>query len=346
MEVKFVDHEIVLHQNHYSVDSLSFQNRANKEKLENHNRTLYKEITRNKGFRANTAISNVPFSVKKYFIDPIIKLQRLKVKISARRRNRAIQNKVQQGVENNSLIKSQWKNPSLIPILIINFNQFTLLKKQIDFYITKGIENIVIIDNQSTYPPLLEYYNSIKNLVTIEYMDQNYGHMVMYKSSYLQDKYGKGFFVMTDADVVPNKKLPENFMKILLQNLIKYKYSIVKIGFALNLENIPSHYALRAEVLEWEKKFWEKLVTTDLYFAEIDTTFAMYKPYHFENFRNSSVQNAIRIAGDFTAEHGGWYIDSAKMTAEQKFYWELSNNSYSWKSDLEGTNDNYKIPLS
>lgn len=250
------------------------------------------------------------------------------------------------GIENDSLIKSQWKNPSLIPILIINFNQFALLKKQIDFYIKKGIENIVIIDNQSTYPPLLEYYDSIKTKVKIEYMDQNYGHMVMYKSSYLQEKYGKGFFVMTDADITPNEKLPENFMNILLVNLMKYKYSIAKIGFALNLDSIPTNYQLKAEVLEWEKKFWKKQVKTDFYIAEIDTTFALYKPYHFENFRNSSVQIAIRIGGVFTAEHGGWHIDSKKMTEEQIFYWQLSNSSYSWKSDLEGNNTIYKISSS
>ena len=49
-----------------------------------------------------------------------------------------------------------------IPLFIINFNRLTLLKKQLDFFRTiKDVHlQIVIIDNCSSYPPLLEFYNN------------------------------------------------------------------------------------------------------------------------------------------------------------------------------------------
>lgn len=45
-----------------------------------------------------------------------------------------------------------------IPIIINNYNRLTMLKKLIDSLTSRGYTNIVILDNQSTYPPLLEWY--------------------------------------------------------------------------------------------------------------------------------------------------------------------------------------------
>ena len=45
-----------------------------------------------------------------------------------------------------------------IPIIINNFNRLTYLKDLIFFLEKNGYVNIVVIDNASTYPPLLEYY--------------------------------------------------------------------------------------------------------------------------------------------------------------------------------------------
>lgn len=45
-----------------------------------------------------------------------------------------------------------------IPIIINNYNRLTMLKKLIDSLTSRGYTNIVILDNQSAYPPLLEWY--------------------------------------------------------------------------------------------------------------------------------------------------------------------------------------------
>ena len=52
----------------------------------------------------------------------------------------------------------------------------------------------------------------------------------------------------------------------------------------------------------------------------------------FQNFFNKG----IRIGGDFTCMHGGWYIDPNNMTDEQINYFRTSNSSSSWIFDKKG----------
>lgn len=240
----------------------------------------------------------------------------------------------------DKLIKTQIRNPNTIPIIVINFNQLFYLQKLVDFLLERKFENIIIVDNLSTYPPLLEYYQTLKG-VTIEYMDDNYGHMVFFENKALQEKYGKGFYVVTDADIVPNENLPENFMRVILGALRKNDRKINKVGFALRTDDIPDAYLYKEKVIVWEKKFWQT-VYHDLeqsFFAKIDTTFALYKPGYPQLFDNVDFLSGIRIAGNFTAVHGGWYVDPQNMTAEQEYYQETSSNASSWLIKKNGSLD-------
>lgn len=226
------------------------------------------------------------------------------------------------------LIKSQIRKPHSIPIIIINFNQLFYLKKLVDFLLKRKFENIIIVDNLSTYPPLLEYYKTLKG-VTIEYMDDNYGHEVFFENKELQKKYGQGFYVLTDADIVPNENLPTDFMKTMLNIITKKNNTITKVGFALDVENIPDTNIVKDKVLNWEKQFWKIKVSDFVYDASIDTTFALYK-YGYK-YDKRSFYNALRLAGCFTAQHGGWIIDHRNLTAEQRYYINTVNASHSWR---------------
>ena len=154
----------------------------------------------------------------------------------------------------NLLVRSQLKNTASIPIIIINFNQLYYLKQLVNFLVLRKFQNIIIVDNNSTFQPLLDYYKDLPANVTVEYMTKNYGHMVFFKSKELKKKYSKGFFVVTDADIVPNKSLPEDFMKQMIAVMLKYERK--KVVFALRIDDLPETYPLREKVLNWEKRFW------------------------------------------------------------------------------------------
>lgn len=231
----------------------------------------------------------------------------------------------------NPLIRAQMKNPKSIPVVIINFNQLFYLKKLVDFLLKRKFENIVIIDNLSTYPPLLDYYRSLKG-VKVEYMDKNYGHMVFFENKELQEKYGKGFYALTDADIIPNENLPKDFVKAMIKILSKESDTVNKVGFALKIDDIPDHYFFKKEVIKWEEQFWNNKFNHryESYYAKIDTTFALYKPGYPKLFNHIHFLEGIRVAGNFTAKHGGWYLNEEKLTDEQIFYRKTATDSSSW----------------
>jgi len=234
----------------------------------------------------------------------------------------------------NKTVRAQKRDTSLIPIIIINYNRLKYLEELVYFLISREHKNIIIIDNKSSYPPLLEYYKTIQNRVTIEYMDQNYGHMVFWINDNLYRKYSKGYYIITDSDIIPNSFLPLDYIRTMRKFLDKNK-DIVKVGFALRIDDIPDSYKQKQNVIEWEKQFWQKTIEKDIYKAKIDTTFAIYPPrYKFYN-RNFFYQ-ALRLGDVFTAKHGGWYIDNENLSEEDKFYFYRATTSSSWRLDENG----------
>ncbi|GGC32261.1 hypothetical protein GCM10011386_25500 [Parapedobacter defluvii] len=241
----------------------------------------------------------------------------------------------------NKLVGMQRKNPLTIPVIIINFNQLTNLKNLVTFLQDRKLKNIVIIDNNSSYPPLLDYYETIKRTVTVEIMPENYGHMVFFEHEQLQQKYGQGYYVITDPDILPNPKLPSNFMEVMLKKMDKYHFGIQKVGFALEIDTIPDYFPLKEKVLNWERQYWTDELEKDVFHADIDTTFALYKPKYPSKF-NAKMRRfyeAIRLGGNFTSKHMGWYLDPKNLSEEQRYYMQTSSESASWKFDEDGNLD-------
>lgn len=241
----------------------------------------------------------------------------------------------------DAFIQQQRKNPLSIPIIIINYNQLDNLRILVSFLLERKIENIIIVDNNSTYPPLLDYYRTIRDLVKVEIMNKNHGHMVFFENKILQEKYARGYYFVTDADIIPNENLPLNFIELMIKKMDKYNFSIQKVGFALDIKTIPDHYPLKQKVLNWESQYWKKELETDIFMAPVDTTFALYKPKYPANFKvkPSKFYRAIRLAGNFTCKHMGWYLDHKNLSEEQIYYINTSSESASWKFDNEGKLD-------
>lgn len=63
---------------------------------------------------------------------------------------------------------------------------------------------------------------------------------------------------MTDPDIIPDKSshgATRHFM-----NLLNKYGNIVKVGFGLEINDLPDHYALKQNVLHWENLILEKPV--------------------------------------------------------------------------------------
>jgi hypothetical protein len=205
------------------------------------------------------------------------------------------------------------KNIKKIPIIINNRNRLSYLTALISWLEKKGYHNIYIIDNNSSYPPLLNYYHSTKYKVFR--LKDNVGHLALWKTG-IYNRFKRNYYAYTDPDILPIQECPDDFMEFFMKKLDQYK-SIEKIGFGLKLDDIPEHYVDKHKVIEWEKKFWVNEVEPGIFDADIDTTFALYRPLTNNHL---TPLKAYRTVGKYLARHLPWYENTAQPLEENEYY--------------------------
>ena len=212
-----------------------------------------------------------------------------------------------------------------IPIIINNYNRLGMLKRLIGSLEKRGYTNIHIIDNCSTYPPLLEYYKSCN--YHIFYLDKNIG-MKSFWLTGIYKQFRKNYFVYTDPDVVPVDECPDDFLLFFLEVLQKHKLAR-KVGFSLKLDDIPDHNSVKKEILECEGSYYNFHEEEMLYRAPIASTFALYRPYGKVKHANNYVE-MYRTAFPYMALHLPWYVDSKSPDDEERYYLEHLTLSTYW----------------
>jgi len=220
---------------------------------------------------------------------------------------------------------SQINDYKQIPIIINNFNRLDSLKKLIESLEKRGYTNVYIIDNLSTFPPLLEYYKTCR--YTVFRLDQNIGMTALWRSG-IYRRFRNDFFVYTDSDVVPIEECPDDFLLFFLNTLKKYKLA-QKVGFSLKIDDLPDCYAMKEDVIFWEKHFFDRKRDDFLYWAPIDTTFALYRPYGKRKHANYNIE-MYRTAFPYMARHLPWYIDSENPDEENQYYMKQTLIKTSW----------------
>lgn len=217
-----------------------------------------------------------------------------------------------------------------IPIIINNFNRLTYLKCLIDRLERAGYTNIYIIDNASTYQPLLDYY--VNTPYHVYRLNQNVGYLSLWQTG-IYKQFRNHYFVYTDSDVVPDEMCPDDFLVHFYRLMRRYPRAS-KVGFSLRIDNLPDYFPHKEQVLQWESRFWQsplpKEKAVPAYRAAIDTTFALYRP----NVRGGAYYHdfMIRTGEPYTACHLPWYSNPESMSAEDKYYAEQAATSTHWTS--------------
>ena len=222
-----------------------------------------------------------------------------------------------------------------MPIIIIGFNQYTYISKMV-----KQLENytkdIIIIDNGSTFKPLLKYYDE-EYKYTLLKMDSNHGHKV-YEDKFVKYLVGD-LFIITDPDLEFNKNLPKNYISELIK--ISNEYKAGRVGFALLIDapDIRTELSYASlPIKEWEGRFWKNKINhpyLELYNAPIDTTFCLLNTIH------NKFGLTIRIAGNYTCKHLPWHHYFYKDLLKEEYDYYLLNNKSTnfWKDDNKDNND-------
>ena len=203
-----------------------------------------------------------------------------------------------------------------IPIILNNFNRLSTTKKLADDLYSLGYTNIYILDNNSTYPPLLEWYKECP--YKVEMLGKNMGQLAIYNSDYI-NKFN-GWVAYSDSDIELNENCPSGFIETMIQGADKHNR--LKAGLALRIDDLPTtRYGLY--IKREEAKFWKTELEPDIYQADVDTTFSVIKvgqPFQY---------HAIRLAGNLTARHIPWYLDYENLSPEELYIIEKADSQYS-----------------
>lgn len=221
-----------------------------------------------------------------------------------------------------------------IPIFIICRDRIECTKKAIASYekLNHPIE-IIIHDNNSTYPPMIEWLEELeKNGIKVYRTKEDhtprtrtFAHLTAESIADWMNHNKASYYVVTDPDIeldsTPDGDNLEVYAELLDKN---YRTGIKMVGPMLRIDDIPDTYAKKETATGRHNFFWwkEKKIAqiqgkeVTYNFSPIDTTFALQKAN--EPFNRH--QKGIRVYAPYTAKHLDWYIDLASPTPDHKWY--------------------------
>jgi len=209
-----------------------------------------------------------------------------------------------------------------IPVIIVNRNRLPAMKRLIDWLLAAGCMDIRILDNLSSYPPLLQYYGALPPNVSLRRLPENLGPQAFWKLALNEQTTTP--YIVTDSDVVPSEFCPADLIAHLLDIASGYP-DHGKVGPGLDLHSISPRYGQGAAAFQWESQFWHRPALRGAFAAPIDTTFALYPPKAV--FTRDA--NNLRLGHPYLFEHTPWQVDESNLDPEEIYYREQTSRSFS-----------------
>lgn len=215
-----------------------------------------------------------------------------------------------------------------IPIIINNRNLFTWPSKMVENLKTfDNVGEIIILDNESTYEPLLDWYKT--NPCTIIY-SKNLGQGAAWTLD-LPNKLGFEYYVVTDPDLDLSKTPKDSLIRLKEKLETHIEYS--KIGLSLYNWEVPEDSPYYHFLKTWGMDNWceETIVDGLLTKHLVDTTFAMY---HINRHPHG---NSCATNSPYSVRHIPWEItndviqDMVNKNFEFYNYLLTSTNASSYK---------------
>ncbi len=214
----------------------------------------------------------------------------------------------------------------MIPIYINNRNRLTTTRALVDYVQHIPQTMPILVDNDSDYPPLLEWYKACGvNVIQL----RNVGPRAPWtlRHALMRDCL---YYVVTDSDL-DLTGVPLDMLDVLREGLERYPDRI-KCGLSLEIEDLPERFASTRVIRRWEQKYWLKRVGARWWDAGVDTTFALYR-----SGRDwPGIFPSLRADRPYTARHVPWYrLD----TEEERYYARHANPEWAtwanWDKPIE-----------
>lgn len=213
-----------------------------------------------------------------------------------------------------------------VPVIIVSRDRVNCLRTLVTWLEGAGLSNLMIVDMNSSYGPLLDYLQDSPHRVIR--LSENIGPWAIWENEEFLRATGGSYYVVTDPDVVPDPECPVDAVQRFHDLLQKYP-GYAKVGFGLRIDDIPDTYRHKTAVLNWEKQFWSREVEPGVFDAPLDTTFALYRP------STRFTLPALRTGPPYVARHLPWYVDLDALPDDEQYYMEHADSSgKAWHREL------------
>jgi len=228
-----------------------------------------------------------------------------------------------------------------VPVFIISFNRLGCLRKLVEWLASAELAEPVIVDNGSTYRPLLDWFAQVRGSIAIQAFPDNYGPYRVWEQRLFATHTSpeQPFYVVTDPDIVPIPECPKDAIPRLIDTWNQLRCP--KVGLSLRLDTIPDTLPTGRDI-----RGWETTLQSDLggdggggapvprhYTSLLDTTFQVN---HRDVLPPSYGSTGIRLAPPYQADHLGWNLDPQRLSDEDKYYWDTASSRASTIQGLKG----------
>jgi hypothetical protein len=202
--------------------------------------------------------------------------------------------------------------PIMLPLYINNFNRLEPVRQLLkDFKRLHAVTplRITIVDNDSTYPPLLEWYESLKQSGDVHiYHGPNNGPRGFWPAM----DHVEPFYAMCDPDVSLGE-CPDDLFAVLERGL--EDPTIAKTGPGIRVDDIPHDGPLYDHILRVERPFMTVPYDAQFWRGQIDCQFYMSRTG--ENFAYGP---ALRSMAPYEIRHLPYYYLPGQLTDEERWY--------------------------
>jgi hypothetical protein len=212
------------------------------------------------------------------------------------------------------------------PIFILNHDRLDLGFRDLLVWLRRAqMTAIRVVDSGSTYPPLLDFYDSsaMRGITLIR--AENLGYEAIWKMNLPSAILLPGQrYILTDADVVPDPACPLDLVHRMHE--VADRFAPAKVGPAIRIDNLPECFAQRDHMRLCEADYWRRPVMGEDgeqvgWDAALDTTFALYeREWERWPLLESGGVRHIRLAAPYLVNHIPWFSDSANLSAEERYY--------------------------
>lgn len=202
-------------------------------------------------------------------------------------------------------------------VFISVWNRYTWAIPLCEDFVKAGLTPI-LIDNNSTYQPLLEWYEK-ECPYKVHRMKENHSAWAFFITE-LYQQYRDRYFMISDSDQSISG-IPSDWVDVLMKGLQETDDHVWKSGLSQRIDDLPNNpYA--KEIYEYEKGFYTNLNKYGYHKVWMDLGIAVYDRSRRGEYPNKE-ENwycAVRSPIPYQSRHLDWYLTPETFRDEDKYY--------------------------